>query len=1002
MGKGESGTCARCHGQMIQCSMKYCLGKCGAHPKSVACRSCVRSSCGSCHSQKSAEAMDFSFIEALVNVAKNNSTTKAVQQESVDARSGGCYESESLMKSCAGRCLASSDRPTCAANCLLAKGESGRCARCHGNLIHCTMNNCLNKCVANPKGAACGSCVQRSCGSCNSQKSAEAQDFSFVEVTKMNASPVPVESADVLGGDCFEAVMQTCKEQCATSNNQIAMAACSTLCLLGKAQTNTCAQCHGQQIQCVVENCLGKCLLHPKGETCSSCMKGSCRSCNTGSGQAGLSFVQALADASGTNTAQALQEKSLDVRNGDCFETVMQTCKEQCATSSNQIAMAACSTLCLLGSSQTMSCTQCHGQQIQCTVTHCLGKCISDPKGAACSTCVESSCGSCNSQGQAMGVSFVQAVADASNANAAHVQQESVDARSGGCYESESLMKSCAGRCLASSDRPTCAANCLLAKGESGRCARCHGNLIHCTMNNCLNKCVANPKGAACGSCVQRSCGSCNSQKSAEAQDFSFVEVTKMNASPVPVESADVLGGDCFEAVMQTCKEQCATSNNQIAMAACSTLCLLGKAQTNTCAQCHGQQIQCVVENCLGKCLLHPKGETCSSCMKDSCPSCNTGSGQAGLSFVQALADASSTKSAQALQEKSLDVRNGDCFETVMQTCKEQCATSSNQIAMAACSTLCLLGSSQTMSCTQCHGQQIQCTVTHCLGKCISDPKGAACSTCVESSCGSCNSQGQAMGVSFVQAVADASNANAAHVQQKSLDARSGGCYESESLMKSCAGRCLANSDRPTCAANCLLAKGESGRCARCHGNLIHCTMNNCLNKCVANPKGAACGSCVQRSCGSCNSQKSAEAMDFSFIAALVNVAKNNSTTKAVQQESVDARSGGCYESESLMKSCAGRCLASSDRPTCAANCLLAKGESGRCARCHGNLIHCTMNNCLNKCVANPKGAACGSCVQRSCGSCNSQKSAEAHDFSFVEALPGHEEAEFSDPVYFP
>ena len=100
---------------------------------------------------------------------------------------------------------------------------------------------------------------------------------------------------------------------------------------------------------------------------------------------------------------------------------------------------------------------------------------------------------------------------------------------------------------------------------------------------------------------------------------------------------------------------------------------------------------------------------------------------------------------------------------------------------------------------------------------------------------------------------------------------RSAGCYESQSLMKTCGTQCYSNADQASCSAKCLEGKGVQSSCASCLGRKIQCTVKKCLNFCAADANSPTCSSCVSRSCGSCNSEKSlTQPEEESFVTALV------------------------------------------------------------------------------------------------------------------------------------
>ena len=83
-------------------------------------------------------------------------------KEDASTRSG-CFEVQSLMKTCGTKCFSSSNQAGCASTCLAQNGVTTGCANCFGRKISCTVKNCLSGCAADPNGAACKTCVASKC-----------------------------------------------------------------------------------------------------------------------------------------------------------------------------------------------------------------------------------------------------------------------------------------------------------------------------------------------------------------------------------------------------------------------------------------------------------------------------------------------------------------------------------------------------------------------------------------------------------------------------------------------------------------------------------------------------------------------------------------------------------------------------------------------------------------------------------------------------------------------
>ena len=210
-------------------------------------------------------------------------------------------------------------------------------------------------------------------------------------------------------------------------------------------------------------------------------------------------------------------------------------------------------------------------------------------------------------------------------------------------------------------------------------------------------------------------------------------------------------------------------------------------------------------------------------------------------------------------------------------------------------------------------------------------------------------------------------------------------CYESQPLMKKCGTQCYSSANQAQCSAACLKGVGTSSECATCLGNKIQCTVKNCLSSCSADANSRACSSCVSRSCGSCNSEKSMEenVAFATHLAAIVNSSSSSALTEAAAKM---GSSTSCYESQPLMRKCGTQCYSSANQAQCSAACLKGVGVNSGCATCLGNKIQCTVKNCLSSCSADANSRACSSCVSRSCGSCNSEKSMQ-EDVTFAKAL---------------
>ena len=225
----------------------------------------------------------------------------------------------------------------------------------------------------------------------------------------------------------------------------------------------------------------------------------------------------------------------------------------------------------------------------------------------------------------------------------------------------------------------------------------------------------------------------------------------------------------------------------------------------------------------------------------------------------------------------------------------------------------------------------------------------------------------------------------------------SGHClFDNKGRLQSCGGRCFGvpGAGKATCVSNCLVGKGVRWSCATCLGRGFNCGVNSCLGSCTTGFTKPACTTCISSNCGLCSSARSSgdAADNTSSVQALVEIFAGASAAAANSTEELEEQSSarsGCFEVQSLMKTCGTQCYSASNQAGCAAACLTGKGVSAGCASCFGRKISCTIKNCLSNCAANPNAASCKSCVSRTCGSCNALKSAEeaTGNDDFVAAL---------------
>jgi len=149
-----------------------------------------------------------------------------------------------------------------------------------------------------------------------------------------------------------------------------------------------------------------------------------------------------------------------------------------------------------------------------------------------------------------------------------------------------------------------------------------------------------------------------------------------------------------------------------------------------------------------------------------------------------------------------------------------------------------------TEECTDCFGAIGECTIDHCLGKCIAGVN-PDCKKCIGDNCGdsftTCSGLKQAVMAPYADACMDT----------KDQDAWNGGGKEnfSTDLGEAVKG-CVLNPNKSACVDQFYTKKYEyTEECTDCFGVIGECTIDHCLGKCIAgvNPD---CKKCIGDNCG--------------------------------------------------------------------------------------------------------------------------------------------------------
>ena len=412
-----SSGCARCFGQKVDCTIRKCLSQCSANSQSFACKSCVRSKCGRCAMEKSAE--DDTFFEAVASFTagvEENATMPVEQPEAVAEAKSGCYENQAALKKCGTQCFSRPNKAQCATACLKPSMSSG-CARCFGQKVDCTIRKCLSQCSANSQSFACKSCVRSKCGRCAMEKSAEDDTFfeavaSFTAGVEENAN-MPVEEPEAVAeakSGCYEdqAALKKCGTQCFSRPNK---AQCATACLK-PSMSSGCARCFGQKVDCTIRKCLSQCSANSQSFACKSCVRSKCGRCAMEKSAEDDTFFEAVASFTAgveENATMPVEEpEAVAEAKSACYENqaALKKCGTQCFSRPNK---AQCATVCLKPS-MSSGCARCFGQKVDCTIRKCLSQCSANSQSFACKSCVRSKCGRCAMEKSAEDDTFFEAV----------------------------------------------------------------------------------------------------------------------------------------------------------------------------------------------------------------------------------------------------------------------------------------------------------------------------------------------------------------------------------------------------------------------------------------------------------------------------------------------------------------------------------------------------------------------------------------------------------------
>ncbi len=195
------------------------------------------------------------------------------------------------------------------------------------------------------------------------------------------------------------------------------------------------------------------------------------------------------------------------------------------------------------------------------------------------------------------------------------------------------------------------------------------------------------------------------------------------------------------------------------------------------------------------------------------------------------------------------------------------------------------------------------------------------------------------------------------------LEPSAPGSQTATSIAQSCGIDCLGSSDASACSVDCIVAATEmSTPCAGCYGDVVICSIENCLGACGAGPNSAACAACQEDNCLG----------DFYACTGLPRSGASYCTNPAdlplVTSPDLDGGQAGAQTVTSIAQDCGIGCIGDADSRQCSIDCIVMDSDvSSPCAGCYGDVVICSIENCLGACGAGPNSAACAECQEDNC-----------------------------------
>ncbi|MDP6947170.1 MAG: hypothetical protein QF464_23675, partial [Myxococcota bacterium] len=284
---------------------------------------------------------------------------------------------------CGAACVEDANPSECMVTCYTDYGFSEPCAECAGELMGCMDQNCPSACtdeaMAADGGEGCMDCLVGTCG----------QEF-WACFNDLTTEPEPPPELGLCANPEDGAILDsgatdTCGESCLDDPDPYE---CTVGCFLDAGTSQGCADCSGNLIECLADNCPEACTEEAteadEGEACLGCIFGVC----------GAEFGACYNEP---DPGPPPVDPGMCVNPGD--GAIMESgqvddCPTDCLEESDS---AQCMTDCYEDAGVSTDCASCAGDVMACVVEVCPDACTAEgmeaDDGQACDACVTGPCG---------------------------------------------------------------------------------------------------------------------------------------------------------------------------------------------------------------------------------------------------------------------------------------------------------------------------------------------------------------------------------------------------------------------------------------------------------------------------------------------------------------------------------------------------------------------------------------------------------------------------------